>query len=253
MSARTVSPGPPRTRWRLRAGSVRADVWQIQLHLDGSALRRAERMLTIEELRRADRGTESVRRRRIALRAALRCVIADLLSCAPADVPLRTTVAGRPELDPLAVRTDQRAARLDVNCAADGDLGLVAVGLDTRVGVDVEGVPPWDDATFDEGWLTSREVAGLRAMAPADRASAATRTWTVKEAVLKGLGSGLSLRPASLDAGVHHGEHDRRRVRGWHVSGVTVPTGRVASLATLGPVRGHASAVVPRILATAAE
>jgi len=213
-------------------------VWQVDLDLDGPQLRRAEALLTPDERARADRGTAQVRRHRVALRAALRTLLGHVLGCAAADVPLGTTGHGRPR---LAVPT----AGWDMNCTASDDLGLVAVARGVRVGIDVERVTRWTEATAEEGWLSAVEVSALRRLHPAEQAAAATRCWTQKEAVLKGLGTGLSLSPARIPTspGSRSG-----RALGWDVTPVAVPPGFEASLATSSALCPPASTVVPRLL-----
>ncbi|HYO35922.1 MAG TPA: 4-phosphopantetheinyl transferase, partial [Geodermatophilus sp.] len=61
------------------------------------------------------------------------------------------------------------------------------------------------------------------------RALAAARAWTRKEAVLKGLGTGLGGGLAATVTGVGH---PPVAVAGWWVRDVPVPDGWVASLAT---------------------
>ncbi|MGY1621829.1 4'-phosphopantetheinyl transferase family protein [Geodermatophilus sp. SYSU D00965] len=237
MPALTLSHGLVRKR----SPRVQVDVWQVALDVDDRSLARAAGVLSPSELQRADRGTPEVRRRRIALRAALRHVVSRELSCRAAEVPLTVTPHGRPELPPPSLPDLQ----LDVTCTRSGDLGMVAVARGTRVGIDLERVPPWTDATLAESWLTTREVAGLRGLSPERRAAAATRLWTVKEAVLKGGGSGLSVPPVRLDVGLRG--RTPQRVGTWHVTGVAAPRGMVATLATSRLVTGG-HAVVPRDL-----
>lgn len=181
---------------------------------------RAELELTGEEMRRARRGTNAVHRRRVLLRAALRRLLAVHLGTAPAHVPLCTTTAGRPYVEG---RPD-----LDVTCSASEGLGLVVVSQDHRVGVDVEFVQPWTEDVLAEGWLSAAEQRTLLALPAEVRATAATRAWTTKEAVLKARGCGLLERPSSVATSI--GESGST-VDGWQIEDVPVPAGWVASLA----------------------
>jgi 4'-phosphopantetheinyl transferase len=167
-----------------------------------------------------------VHRRRVLLRAALRAALADEIGVHPASVPLGRAPGGRPRL------TEQRTDRpVDVSCSASGDVGVVAVSRDRRVGVDVQEVEPWDPDVLDEGWLTPTEQRALAVLPPGERASALARAWTQKEAVLKARGTGLTGPPREPETviGRRTGE-----VAGWEISDVPVPGGWVASLA-LGP------------------
>jgi 4'-phosphopantetheinyl transferase len=211
-------------------------VWQVGLDLTGTCLTRAEALLTPAELARADRGTSTVRRRRIALRAALRTVLGQALGCSPAEVPLGATAYGRPRLE-------RPAPPWDINCAASEDLGLIVVGRGVRVGIDVERVAPWTDATAQEGWLSLSEVSAVLALPPAERGRAVTRCWTQKEAVLKAVGSGLSLPPAGVPTSL---DGHAARSAGWSLSSVVVPPGFEATLACSADITARGSAVVPR-------
>jgi 4'-phosphopantetheinyl transferase len=142
-------------------------------------------------------------------------------------VPLRTTAAGRPEVD-------VPAADLDVSCSASGPHGLVAVGRGLRIGIDLEQIVPWDDATLDEGWLTAGEAATLRSLPEHRRAQAAARCWTRKESLLKAVGIGLTMPPGMVDVGV-----ERERVADWSLLPVEAPPGFVGSLACSVPRSGH--------------
>jgi 4'-phosphopantetheinyl transferase len=193
----------------------------VDLAAGDDEVARAEAVLSPGELGRARRGTPAVHRRRVLLRAALRTAVAAELGTAAAEVPLDAGALGRPRLP--------AATGLDAGCSAAGTLGLVAVGRGHRVGVDVEAVAPWTPAVLEEGWLADVEQRELAALPARDRALAATRAWTRKEAVLKGRGAGLLGGPATTVTGV-----GRRpvTVAGWWVREVTVPGGWVASLAT---------------------
>ncbi|MBB3084856.1 4'-phosphopantetheinyl transferase family protein [Geodermatophilus sabuli] len=238
----TVSDGTARSAVLGRPRRPPVDVWLVDLGPDESTLARAATALTDAELSRADRGTPAVRRRRIALRAALRCVIAAELSCTPSRVPLSLTPAGRP----FVPATVPGARSLDVSCAASADLGLVVLGRGTQVGIDLEQVGPWTPDTRDEGWLTDREAGAIAVLGEPQRARVAARTWTVKEAVLKASGSGIATPPRLVDTGT--GEGSERRVGRWHVVAVPVPVGFVASLATSRRVARRRRPLAPRVL-----
>jgi 4'-phosphopantetheinyl transferase len=243
----SVTVGHSLRSWRpARDRRGRVDVWQVSLDVDEATLLRALTHLSAEERQRAERGTADVRRRRIALRAALRCVLARELGCRPQDVPLDRTAAGRPQLPSPARRTGRRRVALDISCTASGDLGLVAVGRGTRVGVDLEQVAHEAHPPSDEDWLTPREIAALRAAAPDERPVLAARAWTAKEAVLKAVGCGLSTPPICVES--HLDGPPAPRAPGWTLRSVAVPPGLVATLATARPLPDGGGALVPRVL-----
>lgn len=222
-------------------GRASVSIWALSLDLDGAALVEASRLLTPAEQRRADRGTPIVRRRRMALRAALRVVVGQTVGCRPADVRLAETAAGRPH---LAVPW----GGVDISCATAGDFGLVAVARNIRIGIDVETVRAWKADVAAEGWLSPSEVELVRELSPDGRAEGATRAWTRKEAVLKAVGCGLALPPALIDVSAG----DRSQVGEWIMEQVRVPVGLVATLACSAPIAHPGPALVPhRFPATA--
>jgi 4'-phosphopantetheinyl transferase len=196
-------------------------LWLVRLDVDAETLARAELDLTPAERDRAVRGTPAVRRRRVVLRAATRCALGTVLDVAPARVQLGTSAAGRPE---VRDRED-----VDVNCSASGDVGVVAVAIGARVGVDLEAIAPWSPDAVEEAWLADEERRALLRLPQAARAVALSRCWTQKEAVLKAMGTGLTRDPASVRTPVGA---PAGRIAGWHVRGVDVPPGWVASVAT---------------------
>jgi 4'-phosphopantetheinyl transferase len=117
---------------------------------------------------------------------------------------------------------------LHVSCSASGVLGLVAVGRDCRIGVDLEQVTPWTPDVLGEGWLSPVEQRALARLPATARAVATTRAWTQKEAVLKARGTGLLEDPRTVVPPIGQ---QAGTVAGWSVRDVPVPDGWVASLA----------------------
>ena len=214
--------------WTTTAG-VRT--WLVDLAAAPGVVLAAERLLTDDERRRAQRGTPAVHRRRVLLRAALRIVLAEASGLAPGAVSLVPTAHGRPS------PAGPGGPLLDANCSASGELGLVAIGRARRVGVDVEKVVPWSADISAEGWLSAAERAALQCLPVDERALAATRSWTQKEAVLKARGTGLLDDPCSVVTSVGR---PSGVVAGWAVVDLPVPRGWVASLAS-GPQKKESS------------
>jgi phosphopantetheinyl transferase len=132
-------------------------------------------------------------RRRLARRAILREVLSRYLDCRPDEIVLSRTGAGRPELD--WPRSDLR-----FSVASSGATALFAVTREGAIGVDVERARHSAGLnrtahlflTPDEG----RMVAGVE---PDRRDAALLRLWTLKEALAKAMGTGLSIEPAELE------------------------------------------------------
>lgn len=202
---------------------VRVEVGLVELTADDDAVARAESRLTPPEVARARRGTPEVRRRRVLLRAALRSAVGQELGMDPRSVPLRTSPGGRPYLAAIPGR-----APLDVSCSASGGLGIVAVGRDCVIGIDIERVAPWSPDVLDERWLSDSEQLALGRLPMVALPRAVTRCWTQKEAVLKARGIGLREDPARTVTAVGR---PAGRIGAWQVQDIPVPDGWIASLA----------------------
>src|SRR5580700_11314090 len=92
-----------------------------------------ERILSVEERRRADRFAFGADRSRFVTgRAALRRLLASKIGTRPEDVPLIVDGSGRPGLG------EPNAPGLDFNLSHSSGLVAIALAAGRRVGVDVE-------------------------------------------------------------------------------------------------------------------
>lgn len=165
------------------------EVWIVDLALTPGQIDRCEAVLDAAERGRADRFLRPVDRARFrASHAALRLILGDALGLAPADVELLAGAGGKPELAGAA-----RGAA-DFNLSHSGARALIGLARDASIGVDVEAVRPIADALrIAAAHFAADEVSAL---AGAPRSAVERRffgLWTRKEAVVKALGSGLSL------------------------------------------------------------
>lgn len=124
----------------------------------------------------------------MARRVLLRHWIARYLFIEPEAVSLWSDGAGQPT---LAVS----GRKLFCSVSARGDwAGFALAG--TPVGVDIE---PLDEGPIAWAALSPAERLAIEALPPAQRTQRFLRLWTVKEAYLKALGTGLWRDPADLE------------------------------------------------------
>jgi 4'-phosphopantetheinyl transferase len=134
-----------------------------------------------------------------ACRSALRRILGEALEVEAVFVPLDFAEFGKPLLrEPFD--------RLHFNLSHCHDLALVAISCDGPVGVDLEAQSRGRSLLgCEQAFCHPEEMATL----PDDeelRASALLDLWTGKEALLKGLGTGMSVAPETVSL-VPRGEH----------------------------------------------
>ena len=161
----------------------------------------------------------------------MRAILAAYLGLAPAAVPIAIGVNGKPRLE----MPDAPGFSL----SHSGDHGLLAVGRAQHIGVDIEVVDRSRDvadlapSVFCRAELEAFGRAGAEA-----RFEAFFTGWTRKEACLKAFGTGLSMDPRLIDAGV---DAERRRIespwgaeRHLEIASIIREPGAVAALAVGG-------------------
>lgn len=149
--------------------------------------------LSPEELARADRfrfrrDASRFLRRRWLLRRILAAYGAD-----PATVTLPTGPNGKPSVI--------GAASLQFNASSSGGLAVVALARQHQVGVDVERLCAVADRDLlVRSTMTAAEQGALSSSPGEQQDVAFLRLWTVKEAFMKALGTGLSLDPLRVES-----------------------------------------------------
>ncbi|HSF94607.1 MAG TPA: 4'-phosphopantetheinyl transferase superfamily protein [Thermohalobaculum sp.] len=119
-------------------------------------------------------------------RAARRAILASCLGADPASLGFANSPGGKPHLA-------EPPCRIGFNASDSGTLGVVAINPDGPVGVDLELPRALDAARFGERILSPAERMICQTAPPGERMRLILRAWTVKEAVLKGTGTGLDL------------------------------------------------------------
>ena len=136
------------------------------------------------------------RRRYVLCRAALRAILCAELGCDNERLSFGAGEHGKP-----FALVDDMPVETSFNLSHGGRHGLIAIAPEGRVGVDVEERTHRRD--FDrliEEVFTPSEQAELNGMRGRRRVAMFYKLWTIKEALIKALGTGFSLDPATFEA-----------------------------------------------------
>jgi len=181
-----------------KLGVNRVDVIAVSLDLERPSLERLEKLLSTDELSRADRFVYPEHRRRfVACRGVLRSFLGSHLDLDPASINLQTEKHGKPRL------ADRGYLDIRFNLTHSRELAVFAFALSLEVGIDIEEIR--QDRNLEEiaaRYFSRRERSELAAVSPGDRVHAFFRCWTRKEAYLKARGDGLSVPLDSFDVTV---------------------------------------------------
>lgn len=188
MTKRTISDSPPATLARLERGAI--EVFWFSTDLPAARLEPLEYLLDAAERERADRFRFGQDRGRfVAARGRLRALLGWYAERPPGLLEFETGPYGKPVL-----RQVTGAHRLQFSVSHSHGVGVVAIGLEDEVGIDVERIRPFEDAlAIAKRMFTADEHGALRRLPEAARAAAFFSYWTGKEAVVKSVGRGLSL------------------------------------------------------------
>ena len=197
----TIADTPWWTPWR---EAERAVIFHVDLRPDADREAQAFTLLDEEERKRWRRFVVERARRQFALcRAALRINLSERLGCSNRELGFGYLEHGKP-----VAKVNGNLATGAFNVSHSGRHGLIAFAENEGLGVDVEERVP------------RRDLDGIGRMVygPAERRALASargnqklqlffRLWSMKEALIKALGSGFSLSPSQFEVpeGMIHG------------------------------------------------
>jgi 4'-phosphopantetheinyl transferase len=156
------------------------EVWIDRLDLPAIEVAALIQFLTPAELALCDRcRLTHVREHKIVARAKLRQILGGYLDRSPQEIDISTGLQGKPQV-----------AGLEFNLSHSGDLVAYAVS-DLPVGIDIERVRTIDLSGIVQRFFAASEFSAWQKLPPAEQELAFFQTWTVKEAYLKAIGTGL--------------------------------------------------------------
>jgi len=162
-------------------------VWRIDLDIPDDHWQALMTLLAADELAKAERFHFAKHRRRtIVSHAALRILLGRYLSRPPLGIDFSYNAHGKPRL----AGEDQR---IRFNLSHTEEIMLVAIVLDTEVGIDIEAVTRHVDYMgVGQRWFSALESRTLQSLPEDERVDAFFRAWCRKEAYIKARGEGMS-------------------------------------------------------------
>jgi 4'-phosphopantetheinyl transferase len=165
-------------------------VWVVDLGAAQELVDRAILMLTGVERERAARfKVLSARREFVLSRSVLRKLLSRILGAQADYLEFSYNEYGKPRLarDTCSIR---------FNVSHCGDIAVFAITAGCELGIDIEAVRQVDDLKgVAEHFFCPAERAELNRVPDVPRSSAFLSCWVRKEAYMKALGGGLSIRP----------------------------------------------------------
>ena len=176
-------------------------VWRIPVESSATAACDFSQVLTPAELARASRFTRAQDRARFQVgRAAMRCILGSYLGLAPSGVGIDLDRRGKPQLNAWQVQIERR---VHFNISHSGSWVVAAFARSFPVGIDIEQIRP-EAVTEDlmAYFMSERERRSLQSLAKDRQAAAFFKCWTSKEALLKGLGVGVTVALSAIEVAI---------------------------------------------------
>lgn len=196
-SMASSSAGPfSRQKPALKRGEVFLASWRLTL----SDQRQSQLLplLNEEEQGRANRFTKKrLAASFVAARTGLRVWLAQFLDCLPTEIDFEYGPKGKPKLTRNLV--DSMDSNLEFNLAHSGDLALLAIATEP-IGIDIERHRTLRSAEgMAKRWYSEAEQARILKQSNADQLTEFFHIWSLKESILKLVGSGVGESLPSLE------------------------------------------------------
>ncbi len=179
----------------VREGVDKGEVhlWIARLESSDAAFARSLSWLAPEEIARAERFHFDRHRRAFVLgRAALRALLGNYLGTAPAEIRFVYGPQGKPA---LAAPPSDESSALRFNVSNSGNLAAYVFTTGCEIGVDLEQYRQVRDLShIADRFFSPAETAELLALPQEEQEAGFFNCWTRKEAYIKAVGGGLSIR-----------------------------------------------------------
>lgn len=162
----------------------------------------------------------TTRDRSLATRALLRASLSRAVDgkVRPSEWAFERGAHGKPSLQ-------SQLPKLHFSCSHTHWVSAVAVSTLHPVGIDIESsLLTFDDPSLIEEFFTARERLALQRLPQRGRAEARARLWTLKEAVVKMLGTGLAVDISQLEFDTEDDRLKSNRASEINISGVRLAT-----------------------------
>ena len=203
MNVASPPAGRPGDWWRPFTAFGGVAVIHVDLAPDALSEQKAWDWLDHAEQLRADQFQHAGSKRQYILcRSALRSLLCDALSCPNAQLDFRPSRHGKPSAFVGGSKT-----AFGFNVSHGGRHGLIALAPSRSVGVDVEErSPPRNLDVLVDTVLSSAERAEVTAAGGTEKIHLFLDLWTMKEALSKARGTGMSMDVSGFEV-----PHDMRQ------------------------------------------
>ncbi len=176
-------------------------VWTAELDVEAAAADHLQRLLSPTALQRIARfKAPELRRRHMVATATLFRLLAQYTNHSSEDLEVGTTAFGKPYL-----LHHPTAGTVQFSVADSDHIAIYAFTKHGPIGVDLEEVvplPEWPDMA--DVCLSAIEKEWIRRLPVNQQEMAFLQVWTIKEAYLKAIGTGLSISPTSIEVEFDH-------------------------------------------------
>jgi 4'-phosphopantetheinyl transferase len=172
----------------------------------------------------------------VSARGQLRQLLGHYTAQRPQDLDFRLGVNGKP-----AVVSTNGGRPIEFNLSHSEDQAMVAIAWEFAVGIDIEKIrPAIVTAELAVAVFSRCELAAMAELPEQRRVAAFFKSWTSKEAYVKGLGVGLSMPLQDFDVCADPDQPPRllrpyqgsEMFRSWSLHSIEAPSGYAAALAT---------------------